>query len=77
MHQDDNNLFDDIASDESDDEQDELFDVEKLQAEVDGLDDTFDAARDNLTQRGPWRLPEEIESKFKDVAKKTLAAIAE
>lgn len=58
------------SSDGSDDEEeDSMFDVKQLQSEHDQLDETFDAARGNFTQRGSWKLPAGIESKFKDVAK--------
>lgn len=52
--------------------EDPMFDVEKLQSEHDRLDNSFVLAHQNLTQRGPFRLPTEIEHKFKDVARMTL-----
>mmetsp|Transcript_923 Transcript_923/g.1583 ORF Transcript_923/g.1583 Transcript_923/m.1583 type:complete len:157 (+) Transcript_923:4569-5039(+) len=53
-----------------------MFDVEKLQSEHDALNGSFASARQNFTQRGPWRLPTEIKSKFKDVAKVMLSNIS-
>merc|ERR1712194_968432 len=62
------------SDDESEDE--EMFNVEKHQSDYDRLDDSFASARQNVTQRGPWRLPVAIQSKFKDVAKITLRNIS-
>ncbi|KAL7543718.1 hypothetical protein ACHAXR_013003, partial [Thalassiosira sp. AJA248-18] len=64
------------SSEASDEEEEEMFDVEKLQSEHDQLDGTFSSARQNFTQRDPWRLPAEIENKFKDVAKITLSNVS-
>ena len=50
-------------------EEDSMFDLDKLQSEQDKLDGSWDSARDFTTKCGPWRLPEEIETKFKQVAK--------
>ena len=50
---------------------DEMFDVETLQAEHDSLQ-TWQASRNSVTKLGPWRLPSEIESEFKEVGKLTL-----
>jgi len=52
-------------------EVDEMFDVDTLQAEHDALQ-TWEASRDSVTKLGPWRLPSEIESEFKEVGKLTL-----
>jgi len=54
----------------------EMFNVKKQQSEYDELDGSFASARQHLIQRGPWRLPRSIESKFKDVAKMTLCDIS-
>ena len=50
---------------------DEMFDVDTLQAEHDALQ-TWQASRNSVTKLGPWRLPSEIESEFKEVGKLTL-----
>lgn len=50
---------------------DEMFDVDTLQAEHDALQ-TWKASRDSVTKLGPWRLPSEIESEFKEVGKLTI-----
>jgi hypothetical protein len=50
---------------------DEMFDVDTLQAEHDALQ-TWEASRDSVTKLGPWRLPSEIESEFKEVGKLTI-----
>ena len=55
--------------DGSDEEVDEMFDVEALESEHDNLEGTWEAARDFATKLGPWRLPTAIESSFKDIAK--------
>lgn len=52
-------------------EVDEMFDVDTLQAEHDALQ-TWQASRNSVTKLGPWRLPSEIESEFKEVGKLTL-----
>mmetsp|Transcript_4601 Transcript_4601/g.10378 ORF Transcript_4601/g.10378 Transcript_4601/m.10378 type:complete len:2557 (+) Transcript_4601:190-7860(+) len=66
------------SSDGSDEEEEEeeMFDVDTLQSEYDKLDGTWEAARVFSTKCGPWRLPAEIESKFKDVATITLSNIS-
>ena len=64
------------SSDGSDDEEDEMYDVETIQSEHDALAGTWEETRDFATKLGPWRLPAQIESKFKDVAKITLIAIS-
>lgn len=56
----------------ADDKEDEMFDVDTLQFEHDELDGTWEASRNFATKHGPWRLPESIESEFKEVAKLTL-----
>jgi Bromodomain len=41
-----------------------------------GLDGSFESARSNLIRMGPWTLPEAVgDSKFKEVAKATLAVM--
>lgn len=66
------------SSDGSDEEEEdeEMFDVNTLQSEYDKLEGTWEAARVFSTKCGPWRLPAEIESKFKDVATITLSNIS-
>jgi len=70
------------SSDGSDDEQEdeeeleEMFDVVRLQSESEKLDGTWEAARTFSTKLGPWRLPAEIELKFKDVARITLSIMS-
>ena len=64
------------SSDESDEEEDGMFDTDMLQSDHDKLDGTWEEVRIFSTKFGPWRLPAEIESKFKHVAKATLMAIS-
>jgi hypothetical protein len=53
---------------------DEMFDFARLQSQFVKLDATsWEEAYNFSTKLGPWRLPAEIESKFKDVAKITLS----
>lgn len=47
---------------------DTAFDLVTLKKRRESLDGTFRKARKNLTQLGPWKLPERIEDKFHDVA---------
>lgn len=49
------------------------FDVVALKKRRESLDGSFKKARKNLTQLGPWRLPDKIEDKFKEVAIETLS----
>jgi hypothetical protein len=51
---------------------DTAFDLVALKKRRDSLDGSFKKARKNLTQLGPWRLPERIEDKFQEVALSTL-----
>jgi SNF2 family DNA or RNA helicase len=70
------------SSEGSDDDQEdegepeEMFDVVRLQSESEKLNGTWEAARNFATKLGPWRLPAEIESKFKDIAKITLSIMS-
>lgn len=76
------------SSDESDDDEeeeeeevdmkmDEMFDFARLQSQFVKLDATsWEEAYNFSTKLGPWRLPVEIESKFKDVAKITLSLMS-
>jgi hypothetical protein len=57
------------ARDSLDEEEtEEMFDVEKLQAEEAELDGTFRDARNHYTKRGSWYLPPKLDSKFKQLA---------
>ena len=77
------------SSDESDDDDeeeeeeevdmkmDEMFDFARLQSQFVKLNATsWEEAYNFSTKLGPWRLPVEIESKFKDVAKITLSLMS-
>lgn len=44
------------------------FDLSALKKRREALDGSFKKARKNLTQLGPWKLPEKIEDKFEEVA---------
>lgn len=62
------------ARDSSDEEEvDNMFDVEELKTEETALDGTFDGARNHYTKRGPWYLPPNLESKFKQLAQIVLS----
>ena len=60
----------------SDEEEDEMFNVDSLQAKHDSLEQTWQTAREFATKLGPWRLPPEVESEFKEVAKLTIINLA-
>ena len=72
------------SSDGSDEEEeevemkmDEMFDFARLQSQYVKLNATsWEEAYNFSTKLGPWRLPAEIESKFKDVAKITLSLMS-
>ena len=72
------------SSDGSDDEEeevemklDEMFDFARLQSQYVKLNATsWEEAYNFSTKLGPWRLPADIESKFKDVAKITLSLMS-
>ena len=48
--------------------EDIALDLVALKKRRESLDGTFKKARKNLTDLGPWKLPETLEDKFQDVA---------
>lgn len=56
------------GSTEEEEEIDEMFDVEKVKLQEADLDGTYEDARNHYTKRGPWYLPTNLESKFKQLA---------
>jgi chromodomain-helicase-DNA-binding protein 7 len=52
------------------------LDANLLKTERESLDESFDAAKEHFTKRGPWHLPSELKpDKFKEIALGTLAKI--
>ena len=68
------------SEDEGEDDYDEMFDIETLEAKHKDLNEaSFSEARNNMTLHGPWHLPPALESNdasFKEVAKITLINIS-